>query len=113
MGDSVGSQVISVGEEHYRIIGDDNNLQEVGRGEWLSQLIVRTARIQDRGMYICFVTSGGRGFNFKQSYLSVLEDFAKEVEHEFPIMAIIIVLALVLVVTIIVTAVLCRVCRQN
>ena len=107
------SHIISVGDEHYKIIGDDENLTEVSPNQWLSQLIVRTARIQDRGMYICFVTSGGRGFNFKQSYLSVLEDFAKEVEQEFPIMAIVIVLALVLVITIIVTAVLCRVCRQN
>ena len=111
--DSVESQVISVGEEHYRIIGDDNNLQEVGRGEWLSQLIVRNARLQDKGMYICFVTSGGRGFNFKQSYLTVIEDFAKEVEREFPLLVLIIVLALVLVLTLLVTAIVYRFCRRQ
>ena len=66
--------VISVGEEHYRIIGDDENLKQVGRLDWLSQLVVKEARLEDRGMYICFVTSGGQqGFNFKQSYLSVIE----------------------------------------
>ena len=107
------SQVISVGEEHYRIIGDDENLQEVGRGEWLSQLIVRNARMQDRGMYICFVTSGGRGFNFKQSYLTVIEDFAKEVEREFPLLAVVIVLALVLVLTLLVAAIVYRFCRRQ
>ena len=107
------SQVISVGEEHYRIIGDDENLQEVGRGEWLSQLIVRNARMQDRGMYICFVTSGGRGFNFKQSYLTVIEDFAKEVEREFPLLAVVIVLALVLVLSLLVAAIVYRFCRRQ
>ena len=107
------SQIISVGEEHYRIIGDDENLQEVGRGEWLSQLIVRNARLQDRGMYICFVTSGGRGFNFKQSYLTVIEDFAKEVEREFPLLAVVIVLALVMVLAVFVSAIVYRICRRQ
>ena len=67
------SHVISVGDEHYKIIGDDENLKQIGDMEWLSQLIVRSARMHDRGMYICFVTSGGHGFNFKQSYLTVTE----------------------------------------
>ena len=113
LGNVEESQVISVGEEHYRIIGDDENLQEVGRGEWLSQLIVRNARLQDRGMYICFVTSGGRGFNFKQSYLTVIEDFAKEVEREFPLLAVVIVLALVLVLTVLTAAFVYRFCRRQ
>ena len=69
------ADVISVGEEHYRIIGDDDSLKQVAATEWLSQLVVKNARLEDRGMYICFVTSGGQagGFNFKQSYLSVIE----------------------------------------
>ena len=67
------TQIISVGEESYRILGDDHQLQQLGPGAWLSQLIVRGARLRDRGMYICFVTSGGRGFNFQQSYLTVIE----------------------------------------
>ena len=70
---SEDSHIISVGDEHYKIIGDDENLKQVDHMEWLSQLIVRGARMHDRGMYICFVTSGGRGFNFKQSYLTVIE----------------------------------------
>ena len=124
--------VISVGDEHYRIIGDDQNLNQVGRLEWLSQLVVKEAKLEDRGMYICFVTSGGQGFNFKQSYLSVIEskststtgrhssktylnflDFAKEVEREFPVMALVIVLALVVVVVIISLAVCCRLYRRH
>ena len=107
------SRVISVGEEHYKIIGDDDNLKHVGEDQWLSQLIVRSARSEDRGMYICFVTSGGRGFNFKQSYLSVIENISDQVDEAFPLMAVVIVLALVLVVSIIATAIICRVCRRQ
>ena len=36
-----------------------------------------------------------------------------EVEQEFPLMAVVIVLALVFVVTLIVTAIVCRVCRRH
>ena len=109
------ADVISVGEEHYRIIGDDDSLKQVSATDWLSQLVVKNARLEDRGMYICFVTSGGQagGFNFKQSYLSVIEEFAKEVEREFPVMAVVIVLALVLVVLIISLALCCRLYRRH
>ena len=109
------ADVISVGEEHYRIIGDDDSLKQVAATDWLSQLVVKNARLEDRGMYICFVTSGGQagGFNFKQSYLSVIENFATEVEPEFPVMAVVIVLALVLVVLIICLAVCCRLYRRH
>ena len=55
----------------------------------------------------------GRGFNFKQSYLTVVEDFAKEVEREFPLLVLIIVLALVLVLTLLVTAIVYRFCRRQ
>ena len=113
--DEAEADVISVGEEHYRIIGDDDSLKQVAATEWLSQLVVKNARLEDRGMYICFVTSGGQagGFNFKQSYLSVIEEFAKEVEREFPVMAVVIVLALVLVVLIISLALCCRLYRRH
>merc|ERR1712020_775376 len=46
------ADVISVGEEHYRIIGDDDSLKQVAATDWLSQLVVKNARLEDRGMYI-------------------------------------------------------------
>ena len=71
-GGAEGGAEITVGAEHYRILpAEQAGLQRTGPGEFVSQLAVPSARPTDAGLYICFVTSGGRGFNFQQAELVV------------------------------------------
>jgi len=95
------SKVISVGSEQYRIIGDDEDMLHSGEREYLSQLAIRAARPEDSGMYICFVTSGGRGFNFKHSFLTVIENVGREVDRQFPVIVVVLVLAIAITLSLI------------
>jgi len=108
---SDSNKVISVGTEHYSIIGDDEDMLHSREREYLSQLAIRSAHPEDSGMYICFVTSGGRGFNFKQSYLTVIQDIGREVEREFPVIVVVLVLAIAITLSII-GLVLCLIQRK-
>ena len=66
------SEVINVGRDFYRLIEGSSEVASTHSGEFLSQLVVEEAGLEDEGMYICFVTSFNGGFNFKPSYLTVV-----------------------------------------
>ena len=65
--------LINVGNDFYRLIESSSAVTRTGQGEYLSELVLRQAAPEDEGMYICFVTSLNGGFNFKPSYLTVVE----------------------------------------
>ena len=68
-----GGDLISVGSDYYRLIDSSSAVSRTAAGEYLSELVLRRARPEDEGMYICFVTSLNGGFNFKPSYLTVVQ----------------------------------------
>ena len=72
-GDRRQSEVINVGSDYYRLIESTSTVVNTPSGEYLSQLVVERAAREDEGMYICFVTSFNGGFNFKPSYLTVVQ----------------------------------------
>merc|ERR1719208_633238 len=72
-GDRRQSEVINVGSDYYRLIETTSSVVNTPSGEYLSQLVVERAAREDEGMYICFVTSFNGGFNFKPSYLTVVQ----------------------------------------
>ena len=67
------SEVINVGNDYYRMIEASSAVIRTEEGEYLSELILSDASPEDEGMYICFVTSLNGGFNFKPSYLTVVQ----------------------------------------
>ena len=71
-GDLRDSEVINVGRDYYRLIEGSSEVVTTHSGEYLSQLVLEQAVLEDEGMYICFVTSFNGGFNFKPSYLTVV-----------------------------------------
>ena len=70
---NTNSEVINVGSDYYRMIEASSAVMRTEEGEYLSELILSNARPEDEGMYICFVTSLNGGFNFKPSYLTVVQ----------------------------------------
>ena len=72
-GDLRDKEVINVGRDFYRLIESSSEVVSTHTGEFLSQLVLEGAVLQDEGMYICFVTSFNGGFNFKPSYLTVVQ----------------------------------------
>ena len=72
-GDLRRSEVINVGSDYYRLIESSSLVVNTPTGDYLSQLVVEKAGREDEGMYICFVTSFNGGFNFKPSYLTVVQ----------------------------------------
>ena len=70
---SSSSEVINVGSDYYRMLETSSAVIRTASGEFVSELIVTDASLEDEGMYICFVTSLNGGFNFKPSYLTVVQ----------------------------------------
>jgi len=67
------SEVINVGSDYYRLLETSSAVTRTPGGEFLSELVIHNAALEDEGMYICFVTSLNGGFNFKPSYLTVVQ----------------------------------------
>jgi len=80
-------EVISVGKESYRIIdryGAEPSMRRSPSSEvYTSQLELVNVKVQDSGMYICFVTNSMGGFNYKPAYLTVRS--ANETVFESPL----------------------------
>ena len=64
--------MIPVGDDKYRLIHDNAvDVPVKTDSEYLSQLVLPEVEARDAGMYICFVTSVGGGFNYRPAYLTV------------------------------------------
>jgi len=87
---------LSVGQDFYRMIETELPTVMVAPGEFLSQLVVREAGIQDTGMYICFVTSPRGRFNFQPSFLTVRRSNVSPVTEDTPILILVICISIVI-----------------
>jgi len=100
--DDSDREVINVGSDYYRMIDNDNDIVPIGDGEFLSELVLSSASPSDEGMYICFVTSLKGGFNFKPSYLSVVQKTdTTSTNEDFPLLILVICISIITTVLII------------
>jgi len=101
--DTSDREVINVGSDYYRMIDTDNEIVPTGTGEYLSELVLTSTSPQDEGMYICFVTSLKGGFNFKPSYLSVVQKSDTTANDDFSLLVLVISISIVTTLLIITT----------
>jgi hypothetical protein len=63
---------LNMGNERYRVLDTDPDVK-VANDEYLNKLTLRNVRMEDSGMYICFVTNSGFGaLTYKATILKVL-----------------------------------------
>jgi len=111
---NTNSEVINVGSDYYRMIEASSAVMRTEEGEYLSELILSNARPEDEGMYICFVTSLNGGFNFKPSYLTVVQKSDTNTSSSPDSMLMILIISVSIVTTLLLlAAVACLVQRKQ
>lgn len=109
-----GHEVINVGNDFYRMIDTSSAVIKTSAGDYLSELILRDATPEDEGMYICFVTSLNGGFNFKPSYLTVVQKSDTSSSSPLDSTLLILIISISLVTTLLLlAAVACLVQRKS
>jgi len=91
------SHVIPVGDDKYRLIHNSRDVPVLADSEYMSQLVIKQVEEKDAGMYICFVTSAGGGFNYRPAYLTVIRNSSLAGDDSFPVLVLVICLAVFVV----------------